>query len=131
MLISSISRRALKFPPLSADKLYMEQRASVRFAVDQPVVVVVLGGTEIRETARVRNVSDAGVQLVWSRNIPAGSPVKIELDNAMALGEVVYCLAEGDQWVFGIKLEHVLNGLAELQRKLLEFAGEPVPETTR
>jgi len=103
----------------------------VRFAVDQPVVVVVLGGTEIRETARVRNVSDAGVQLVWSRNIPAGSPVKIELDNAMALGEVVYCLAEGDQWVFGIKLEHVLNGLAELQRKLLEFAGEPVPETTR
>jgi hypothetical protein len=107
----------------------MEHRASVRFAVDQPVAVTVLGGTEIRETALVRNVSDAGVQLVCSHNIPAGSPVKIEMDNALALGEVVYCIAEGDQWVFGIKLEHVLNGLAELQRKLLEFAGEPIPET--
>jgi hypothetical protein len=108
----------------------MEQRASVRFAIDQPVAVMVLGGTEVRETATVRNVSEAGVQLVWSHSIPAGSPVKIELDNALALGEVVYCIAEGEQWVFGIKLEHVLNGLAELQRKLLEFAGEPIPEST-
>ncbi|HEY7389992.1 MAG TPA: PilZ domain-containing protein [Bryobacteraceae bacterium] len=108
----------------------MEQRAAVRFAIDQPVAVWVLGGTEVRETALVRNVSEAGVQLVWSHSIPAGSAVKIELDNALALGEVVYCIAEGDQWVFGIKLEHVLNGLAELQRKLLEFAGEPIPETT-
>jgi hypothetical protein len=106
----------------------MEQRAATRFAIDQSVDVMVLGGAEIRETALVRNVSEAGVQLVWNHSIPAGSAVKIELDNALALGGVMYCIAERDQWVFGIKLEHVLNGLAELQRKLLEFAGEPVPE---
>jgi hypothetical protein len=120
----------LKLRPLPADKLCMEQRAAVRFAIDQPVAVWVLGGTEVRETALVRNVSEAGVQLVSSHSIPAGSAVKIELDNALALGEVAYCIAEGEQWVFGIKLEHVLNGLAELQRKLLEFAGEPIPEST-
>jgi hypothetical protein len=108
----------------------MEQRAVTRFAIDQPVAVMVLGGKEIRETALVRNVSEAGVQLVLNHSVPAGSAVKIEMDNALALGEVVYCIAEGDQWVFGIKLEHVLNGLAELQRKLLEFAGEPIPEAT-
>jgi hypothetical protein len=108
----------------------MEQRAATRFAIDQPVAVMVLGGMEIRETAMVRNVSEAGVQLVWNHSIPAGAAVKIELDNALALGEVVYCVAEGEHWVFGIKLEHVLNGLAELQRKLLEFAGEPIPENT-
>ena len=106
----------------------MEQRAAVRFAIDQPVAVMVLGGKEIRETARVRNVSEAGVQLVSDRVIPAGSAIKIELDNALALGEVVYCVAEGDHSVLGIKLEHVLNGLAELQRKLLEFAERPVDE---
>jgi PilZ domain len=106
----------------------MEQRAEARFAIDQPVAVMILGGKEIREKARVRNVSPAGLQLISDRVIPAGSAIKIELDNALALGEVVYCVAEGDHSVLGVKLEHVLNGLAELQRKLVEFADEPIPE---
>lgn len=97
----------------------------MRLAIDQPVAVLVLGGEEIREAARVRNVSPAGIQLVSNRVIPAGSAIKIELDNSMALGEVVYCVAEGDHSIMGVKLEHVLNGLAELQRKLLELAEEP------
>ncbi|MBV8905470.1 MAG: hypothetical protein JOZ22_17710, partial [Acidobacteriia bacterium] len=56
---------------------------------------------------------------------------KIELDNSLALGEVMYCVAEGEQYVLGIKLEHILNGLAELQRKLMAFAGEPLPEPAK
>ena len=111
-----------------ADKEFMEQRAEARFAIDQSVAVIVLGGKEIREKAHVRNVSPAGLQLISDRVIPAGSAIKIELDNALALGELMYCVAEGDHSVLGVKLEHVLNGLAELQRKLLEFAGEPIPE---
>jgi hypothetical protein len=104
----------------------MEQRTELRFVIDQPVAVMVLDGKEIRENARVRNVSAAGLQLVSDHVIPAGSTIKIELDNALALGEVVYCVAEGDHSVLGVKLEHVLNGLVELQRKLLAFAEEPV-----
>lgn len=104
----------------------MEQRAEVRFAIDQPVAVVVLDGKEIRETARVRNVSAAGLQLVSDCVIPAGSAIKIELDNSLALGEVMYCVSEGGHSVLGVRLEHVLNGLAELQRKLLEFVEDPV-----
>ena len=106
----------------------MEQRAEARFTIDQPVAVMVLGGKEIRETARVRNVSAAGLQLISDRVIPAGSAIRIELDNALALGEVMYCVTEGDHKVLGVKLEHVLNGLAQLQHRLLEFAGNPVPE---
>ncbi|MBV8731252.1 MAG: PilZ domain-containing protein [Acidobacteriia bacterium] len=109
----------------------MEQRAELRFVIDQPVAVLVLGGKEIRETARVRNVSPAGLQLLSDRVIPAGSAIKIELDNSLALGEVMYCVAEGEQYVLGIKLEHILNGLAELQRKLMAFAGEPLPEPAK
>jgi PilZ domain len=109
----------------------MEQRLETRFAIDQPVAVMILGGKEIRETACVRNVSPAGLQLVSQRIIPAGSAIKIELNNALALGEVVYCIAEGDHSVVGVKLEHVLNGLAELHRKLLEFAETPAPEPAK
>jgi hypothetical protein len=109
----------------------MEQRVEPRFAIDQPVAVMVLGGKEVRETACVRNVSPMGLQLVSQRVIPAGSAIKIELDNALALGEVVYCVAEGDHSVIGVKLEHVLNGLAELQRKLIEFAERPVAEPAK
>jgi len=104
----------------------MEQRAEVRIAIDRPVAVVVLDGKEIRETARVRNVSPAGLQLVSDCAIPTGTAIKIELDNALALGEVIYCRSEGDHFVLGARLEHVLNGLAELQRKLLEFAQDPM-----
>jgi hypothetical protein len=103
----------------------MEQRAEARFAIDQPVAVVVLEGKEIRETAHVRNVSAAGLQLVSESAIPAGSAIKIELDNSLALGEVVYCRSEGEHFVLGVRLEHVLNGLAELQRRLMEFVEEP------
>ncbi len=106
----------------------MEQRSEERFAIDPPVAVIVLDGREIRQTARVRNVSPTGLQLVSDRVIPAGAAIKIELDNSLALGEVVYCVAEGDHSVLGVKLEHVLNGLAELQKKLMAFAGEPIPQ---
>jgi hypothetical protein len=114
----------------------MEQRSEVRFAIDQPVAVVVLGGKEFRETARVKNVSPAGLQLMLDHFIPTGSAIKIELDNAIALGEVVYCNHEGQHSLVGVRLEHVLNGLAELNRKLMEFAEEPiepppVPSTLR
>jgi len=103
----------------------MEQRAETRFAIDQPVAVVLLGGQEFRETARVTNVSAAGLQLMLDRHVPAGSAIKIELDNSLALGEVVYCRTEGSHSLVGIKLEQVLNGLAELNRTLMELAEEP------
>jgi hypothetical protein len=106
----------------------MEQRAELRFAIDQPVVVVLLGGHEFRETARVKNLSGAGLQLVLDRYVPPGSAIKIELDNVMALGEAVYCRAECNHFLAGIKLEQVLNGLAELNRKLMEFVEEPVAQ---
>ena len=103
----------------------MEQRAEMRFAIDQPVAVVLLGGQEFRETAQVTNVSAAGLQLMLDRYVPVGSAIKIELGNALALGEVVYCRTEGSHSLVGIKLEQVLNGLAELNRTLMELAEEP------
>jgi hypothetical protein len=109
----------------------MEQRAEARIALDQPVAVVLLGGQEFRETARVTNVSAAGLQLMLDRYVPAGSAIKIELDNALALGEVVYCRTEGNHSLVGIRLEQVLNGLAELNRKLMEFAEDPVAEPAK
>lgn len=102
----------------------MEQRAEVRFDLKQTVQLTVLSANEFRATARIRNVSRKGVQLELEQTVPAGTPVKIDIDNALVLGEVVYCRPQGPSCLIGIKLEQVLNGLAELHRKLQEFAGE-------
>ena len=105
----------------------MEPRAEVRFAIDQRVALVILGGKEIRKTARVRNASPGGLQLMTDCSIPAGSAIEIELDNSLALGEVIYCRDEGDHSILGVRLEHVLNGLAELQRRWLEWEADTIP----
>jgi hypothetical protein len=110
-------KRRLKFAAVPSDTRGMERRTEIRVAMGEPVTVVILGGKEARETAHVRQVSSAGLELVSDRMIPAGSAVKIEMDNSLALGEVIYCVAEGDHSLLGVKLEHVLNGLAELRRK--------------
>ena len=102
----------------------MEQRAEVRFDLKQTVQLTVLGATGFRGTARIRNVSRNGVQLELQQPLPAGTLVKIDIDNALVLGEVIYCRPQGPSCLIGIKLEQVLNGLAELHRKLQEFAGE-------
>jgi len=108
--------------------LFMEQRAEVRFGIDQPVEITLLEGEQYCGTARVKNVSQKGVQLEVDRIVPIGSPLKIEVENAMALGEVMYCQVEGKTILIGVKLEHVINGLAELSRVLMEFTETPVAE---
>lgn len=108
----------------------MEQRTEGRFALDQPVIITLLddaslGEQQLRGTARVKNASSSGVQLQVSQAVRAGSALKIEVENAMALGEVVYCQPDGEYFLIGIKLEHILSDLANLTRVLLDFADRP------
>jgi hypothetical protein len=79
----------------------MEQRTEARVATDEPVTVMVLDGNETRETAHVRKASRAGLELVSERVIPAGSAIQIEMNNSLASGEVIYCVAEGEYSLLG------------------------------
>ncbi len=104
----------------------MEQRREPRFTTDQSVAVTILGPGESRYGARIKNASTRGLALEMAAPVTPGTAVKIELDDAVVLGEAVYCRSDLETHLIGVELDQVLCGLAELGRKLQELATGPV-----
>ena len=102
----------------------MDQRREPRFTVDQSVVVTILTEQPTRITARVRNASGRGLGLLVPCRVEPGAAIRIEIDDAIVLGEVIYCRPEGDGHFIGIELDQVLVGLTELGRRLSAFDPE-------
>src|SRR5215212_2927713 len=100
----------------------MDQRRESRFTLDQPVVLTLLLNPEMRLQATVTNACSGGLQLVTATAVLPGTAVKIETDDALMLGEIVYCRNEPDRSVIGIELNQVLAGLAALARRLEEHS---------
>jgi PilZ domain len=104
----------------------MEQRREPRFEADQAVAVTLLGETELKHSARVKNASGRGLALEMCSPVAPGTALKIEFDDAVVLGEAVYCRGAKGQHLVGVELDQMLCGLTELGRKLQEFTGEPL-----
>jgi hypothetical protein len=105
----------------------MDQRREPRFQADQPVVVTILTEPPVRMAARVKNASGRGLGLVSPQPIPSGAAIRIEIDDAVVLGESIYCRSQQGSHLVGVELDQVLVGLTELGRKL-EALMHPGPE---
>lgn len=79
--------------------------------------------------ATVTNASARGVGLLAPEAVPAGTAIKIEMDDTLILGESVYCKQQTGEWLIGVELNQVLTGLSELGRRLQEF--QPLPPLGR
>jgi hypothetical protein len=77
--------------------------------------------------ACVKNASGRGLGLSTPEPIPAGAAIRIEIDDAVVLGEAIYCRSEQSSNFVGVELDQVLVGLTELGRKL-ESLMHPGPE---
>ena len=102
----------------------MEQRREPRFEADQAVVLTVLSDPPTRIEARVKNASGRGLGLVAGAPVDPGAAVRIELEDAVVLGEAIYCRRESDGHFIGVELDQVLVGLTELGRNLAAFTSE-------
>jgi PilZ domain len=102
----------------------MDQRREPRFEADQPVVVTVLTEPQVRMVGRVRNASGRGLGLIVPEPVAPGAPIKIEIEDALVLGEAIYCRAETDAHFIGVELDQMLVGLTELGRMLSAFDPE-------
>jgi hypothetical protein len=91
----------------------LEQRQAQRHPLTQLAKVSVLG-TDGQTQGEIRNVSKGGTQLQLNQPLRPGSLLRIEYDNHLLLGEVVYCSQEQSGWVMGIRVEHSLSGLKAL-----------------
>ena len=108
----------------------MEQRRKPRFQTNQRVLITFLGSEGPPETATVRDASEHGLGLQTARAVAPGTCLKIDADDALLLGVVVYCRQENAAYAIGVRLEEMLCGLAELCRALEEFR-ESRPEPQR
>ena len=71
--------------------LGMSQRREPRFNADQSVWITLFGEPDVRLPARIKNVSARGIGLELQGPVAIGSALKLELDDSMVLGEVIYC----------------------------------------
>ena len=102
----------------------MDKRREPRFAAEQCVTIVTLGERQFRQTAVIRNASGTGLGLFVKTAIASGTVLRIELEDAIVLGEVMYCRPAENGHFAGVQLEQVLRGLGELHRCLREFREE-------
>jgi hypothetical protein len=106
----------------------MERRREPRFDVDQEARVTLLGDEQVCLDARVVNMSGRGMSLLLDRPVAVNSLVRIDLKDAMLLGEVCYSVQQGERHAIGVNLEEVISNFTELAR-LAEAVREQVPRS--
>jgi hypothetical protein len=94
--------------------------------------ITVLGNGGFTTTCMASDLSSAGMRLVLCDPVAPGSAVKIETENAVVFGEIVYCQpAQPVGYAVGFKVDQVLRNLKLLQdlnRRLLGYEPWKQPE---
>jgi hypothetical protein len=86
--------------------------------MDQPVVVTLLGGREVRRRAQVTNASAWGVGIEMQCPVARGALLRIDFGEAVALGEVLHCREAAGAYYVGVKLDQALKSVADLALEL-------------
>jgi hypothetical protein len=108
----------------------MKERRDPRFEANQSVWITLFGDPDIQLPARVKNVSGRGLGLELDGPVAAGSALKLELDDTLILGEVIYCRRNESAYYIGVEIEQALAGLAELGNSIRNFNAELAGEET-
>jgi hypothetical protein len=86
--------------------------------MDQPVVVTLLDGREVRRRAQVTNASAWGVGIEMRCPVAQGARLRIEFGDSVSLGEVVHCREVAGSYYVGVKLHQALKSVADLAAEL-------------
>lgn len=99
----------------------MQQPRETRIQADQAVAITLFGEPDIYISAHIRNISRKGIGLELEGPVAPGTALKVQLQDALLLGEVIYCRKDAASYYVGVELEHSLCGLAELSRMVNAF----------
>ncbi len=94
----------------------MERRSEPRFQLNQPARVTVLRDARPVLEGRLLNVSGRGMRIALPSPVPVGTPLKIEIGDALILAEVAYTTQDAGSLQAGLKIDQILSGLSELMR---------------
>ena len=98
-----------------------DQRQAERLQLSHPALVTLVGTTRQLLHGMIRNVSEGGTQVRLDQPVSSSTLVKIEYDDNLLLGEVVYCQRDDSGWLAGIKIEHSLFELTALAADMRRF----------
>lgn len=99
----------------------MHKRCEPRFGTNEEITITSLGECRVRQAGTVRNFAGSGLGLEVQIAIPTGTAVRIEREDAILLGEVMYQRPTKNSYFVGIQLEHALCGLRELDKQASRF----------
>jgi hypothetical protein len=99
-----------------------DQRQAQRHQIRQSAIVSVFGTASLVLHGEIRNLSEGGAQIWLDQPVRYASLVRVDYNDNLLLGEVVYCQREQAGWLMGIRVEHALHGLTALARALGEAA---------
>ena len=103
----------------------MERRKQPRFDVVHLVQVTVLDEPPVKLEGHVVNLSGAGFQLLTDGKIRIGAAVRVDLADAMLLGEVCYCRENGSgRYAIGLESQQILSHTSEMSSLMKSLAGD-------
>ena len=91
----------------------MERRRDLRVKADQKVLVTALSNDRQQMEATAVDLSGRGISLFVPMKLTTGAPVRIELDDALLLGEICYCRPECGGFVIDVEIDQALAELEE------------------
>ena len=99
-----------------------ELRNEQRCQLDCAARLTVIGPPARILHGEVRNLSQGGTQIRLNQHVPPFTLVKIEYNDSLLLGEVVYSQQEpSSSWLTGVRVEHGLFGLEALADVMRAF----------
>jgi hypothetical protein len=83
----------------------MNRRIRARFKTDLTALVTCSDFPDDPIKGRLGDLSVHGLRLILRRELPVGSFVKVEWGSTTFVGELVYCQAQGQEFLAGLKIE--------------------------
>ena len=111
----------------------MERRKQPRFEVAHTVQVTVLDEPPTQLEGRVVNVSGGGFRLLTDGMIRLNAAIRVDMTDAVLLGEVCYCLEEEDGvYAIGLESQQILSHTHDLAQLVKSLSGNSdVPAEVR
>ena len=106
----------------------IECRSEQRIPVNQPVKATLLDSGSPPDTQNLRGTvidcSNGGIRVVVPRSLPVRGAVRVDVSDALILGEICHCVPHQDGYVIGLEIHHSLWNLARVAQVRAKYLNE-------
>jgi len=95
--------------------MIVQRKMEIRFQPDQPVRLSILSDVPQALTAFIISLNGRNAVLRVSQAIPAGSAIRLDLDDSMLIGEISACAA-GEHFEIQLHIKEAIPSMSDLAR---------------